>query len=284
MINKVAFPEADQVVAKNDKATNEEKRWRKQANKGFKGFASKYKKLQDDFTALLTNTTDGTQLLEKLKATADPLKKLTPDDTEELKFELPEATDFAADFAGYDFSKKETWENPADKANWPIALTKRKIAIKLIMKVITSADAFEIDKPHSEAEMVADEQKWKEYAASIKVKKEKDEKLTFKTGAKLFGIEAFNAFAGDFVQYDEEKGWKGPSGIQKLLNWDGSAGPRALWDVSQGGNILLSNSKSFTYKLNEDSKGWTPMVNPTFMALRDYLENLFSGSAFIAIE
>ena len=284
LINKVAFPEADQVVAKNDKATNEEKRWRKQANKGFKGFASKYKKLQDDFTALLTNTTDGTQLLEKLKATADPLKKLTPDDTEELKFELPEATDFAADFAGYDFSQAATWENPADKANWPIALTKRKIAIKLIMKVITSADAFEIDKPHSEAEMVADEQKWKEYAASIKVKKEKDEKLTFKTGAKLFGIEAFNAFAGDFVQYDEEKGWKGPSGIQKLLNWDGSAGPRALWDVSQGGNILLSNSKSFTYKLNEDSKGWTPMVNPTFMALRDYLENLFSGSAFIAIE
>ena len=76
----------------------------------------------------------------------------------------------------------------------------------------------------------------------------------------------------------------GPAGVQKLINWDGCAGPRALWDVSQGGNILLSNSKSFTYKLNEDSKGWTPMANPSFLVLKDYLANLFSGNALAIVE
>ena len=280
LINKVDIPDADQVVAKNDKANDDEKRLREKANRGFKGLADRYKKLQGDFTALLTNTADGTKLLEKLTAISDPLKKLTPKDKEELKFELPEANAFAADFTGYDFSKKETWENPADEANWPIALTKRKIAVKLIMQVITSSEAFKTGQ-FSEDVVVADELKWKDYVASIKVKKDDKEEMS---GFKKFGIEFVNAFAGDFVSYDEDKGWKGPAGVQKLINWDGCAGPRALWDVSQGGNILLSNSKSFTYKLNEDSKGWTPMVNPSFMALRDYLENLFSGSAFVAIE
>ena len=99
-----------------------------------------------------------------------------------------------------------------------------------------------------------------------------------------FGIEAFNSFAGDFVTYDEDKGWTGPAGVQKLINWDGCAGPRALWDVSQGGNILLSNSKGITYKLNEDSKGWTPMANPSFLVLKDYLANLFSGNALAIVE
>lgn len=285
VLNKKEFPDTPNIIVDlPQNATDAEKTRRQEMCNDISTCRTKYKDLRKDVDAFIKNTKDGKQLLEQLKATADPLKKLTPDDKEELKFDLPKETAFAADFTGYDFSQAETWENPVDKAHWPMAQTERKIAIKLIMQVITSSEAFKIGHSHPEAEMVADEQKWKEYAASIEVKKEDDEKLTFKTGAELFGIEAFNAFAGDFVQYDEEKGWKGPSGVQKLLNWDGSAGPRALWDVSQGGNILLSNSKSFTYKLNEDSKGWTPMVNPSFMALRDYLENLFSGSAFVAIE
>lgn len=286
VLNKKEYPNTPDILVDLPKnATAAEKTRRTEISNSIgKQWKSKYDALCKDVDTFIKNTKDGKQLLEQLKATADPLKKLTPDDKEELKFKLPEATAFAADFTGYDFSQAETWENPVDKAHWPMAQTERKIAIKLIMQVITSSEAFVIGHSHSEAEMVLDEQKWKDYAASIKAKKEDDEKLTLEEGAKLFGTEFVNAALGDFIQYDEEKGWKGPSGVQKLLNWDGSAGPRALWDVSQGGNILLSNSKSFTYKLNEDSKGWTPMVNPSFMALRDYLENLFSGSAFTAIK
>ena len=281
MVNKVELKSADFITDKPaDSASDAEKNAYQQAAQFLNLFIDNYNEVLKSYKILANDTKDGTKLVAALKAVSDPLKKITPKDKEELKFALPQAADFGADFLGYDFSVQATWSQPEAEENWPIEKTKKQLAIKLIKQVITSSGAFETDCQNTEDQMVENEEKWKEYAASIKVKKAAEEESTLIK----FGIEAFNSFAGDFVTYDEDKGLTGPAGVQKLINWDGCAGPRALWDVSQGGNILLSNSKSFTYKLNEDSKGWTPMANPSFLVLKDYLANLFSGNALAIVE
>lgn len=68
-----------------------------------------------------------------------------------------------------------------------------------------------------------------------------------------------------FVSYDEDKDEfsAGPSSWRKLVNTGGAAGPRALWEVSQGGTILMSSNDAYTMQLKNEGDGhWEKISNP----------------------
>ena len=76
--------------------------------------------------------------------------------------------------------------------------------------------------------------------------------------------------------------WSTP-GIQELVNWKGAAGPRAFCEYTGAGNILLSNNKGFTYKLDDDSAGFEAMRNPDLQAVKEYLSSLFKATEPLVI-
>ncbi len=84
------------------------------------------------------------------------------------------------------------------------------------------------------------------------------------------------------VQVDNSGIWSVP-GVQGLLNWKGAAGPRAFSEYTGAGNILLSNNKGFTYKLDDDSAGFEAMRNPDLQAVKEYLSSLFKATEPLVI-
>lgn len=57
----------------------------------------------------------------------------------------------------------------------------------------------------------------------------------------------------------------------KLFNINGSAGPRALWEASQKGKILVSNNSANTMSLNDTSDSWVSSPNPDLSAIKTLL-------------
>jgi len=55
--------------------------------------------------------------------------------------------------------------------------------------------------------------------------------------------------------------WDVAPGISKILNMDGSAGPRALWEVSTKGNVIMSSENGGSLHLKNDSTGWERSQN-----------------------
>ena len=84
------------------------------------------------------------------------------------------------------------------------------------------------------------------------------------------------------VQVDEHGSWSVP-GVEGLLNWKGAAGPRAFSEYTGAGNILLSNNKGFTYKLDDDAAGFEAMRNPDLQAVKEYLSSLFKATEPLVI-
>lgn len=84
------------------------------------------------------------------------------------------------------------------------------------------------------------------------------------------------------VVVDGSDSWSVP-GVEGLLNWKGAAGPRAFSEYTGAGNILLSNNKGFTYKLDDDSAGFEAMRNPDLQAVKEYLSSLFKATEPLVI-
>ena len=84
------------------------------------------------------------------------------------------------------------------------------------------------------------------------------------------------------VVVDGSDSWSIP-GVEGLLNWKGAAGPRAFSEYTGAGNILLSNNKGFTYKLDDDSAGFEAMRNPDLQAVKEYLSSLFKATEPLVI-
>lgn len=63
-----------------------------------------------------------------------------------------------------------------------------------------------------------------------------------------------SAGLGDLVSYDEDSDeWTVAGSLQGLLNINGKAGPRSLWDASQSNGEILMSSNSATYMLPSTS-------------------------------
>ena len=84
------------------------------------------------------------------------------------------------------------------------------------------------------------------------------------------------------VVVDGSDSWSVP-GVEGLLNWKGAAGPRAFSEYTGAGNILLSNNKGFTYKLDDDAAGFEAMRNPDLDAIKEYLRSLFKNTEPLVI-
>ena len=77
--------------------------------------------------------------------------------------------------------------------------------------------------------------------------------------------------------------WWSVPGIHELVNWKGAAGPRTYCEYTGAGNILLSNNKGFTYKLDDDAAGFEAMRNPDLDAIKEYLRSLFKNTEPLVI-
>lgn len=79
----------------------------------------------------------------------------------------------------------------------------------------------------------------------------------------------------DIANYDSSsKEWKGFDSITKLLNINGKAGTRSLWEVGGQGSILLSANSAETIELGKDSGGWKTNPNMTKITMSQVLDKL----------
>ncbi|GEM_PF-6686371 len=121
------------------------------------------------------------------------------------------------------------------------------------------------------------EENWTAFKNSIKLK----EKGHVAGSATSGGLRAFGkSFAKATLpvllgigEVDDD-GAKAFGSIKKLLNTDGCAGPRAVWDVVTNGNILISTDEQHTFKLNASGNGWEPVTNAGLDSLKNYLASL----------
>lgn len=75
---------------------------------------------------------------------------------------------------------------------------------------------------------------------------------------------------GSIVGIDADT--QGNNSAGKLFNWNGQAGPRAVWETGGAGGILISNNAGKTYKLKETGDGWESIDNPGVTALKEFLK------------
>ncbi|MGM9699501.1 MAG: phage baseplate assembly protein V [Prevotella sp.] len=126
-----------------------------------------------------------------------------------------------------------------------------------------------------------DDEQWQKAVESIVPHQNTDDELASDQKQKMKNeliTSLLGPLAAEFgVQVDEHGSWSVP-GVQGLLNWKGAAGPRAFSEYTGAGNILLSNNKGFTYKLDDDSAGFEAMRNPDLQAVKEYLSSLFKAT------
>lgn len=241
------------------------------AYKALNDFVKDYNGLVEKVESLIDRTKDGGALIAALNATATSLKDTYP----KLKYQLPQKTAFSVGFLGYDLSQKANWEDI--KLDWPSADVQKKITVTVFLEVLKHWDFLDVTslQDATVGQLLADDMAaWREQMHALEEKKEEGTSFM-----KSLGVSVGNEFLGEFVEFSENgiKDTKAPKGLRTLFNYGGEAGPRSAWDIGTGGNILLSNSDSYTYLLNEDATGWKPLYNPGIDLLKDYLVRVFDA-------
>ena len=175
----------------------------------------------------------------------------------------------------------------------PAGLTKMvmKKCIYDVLRGFDDSQLFSIDDEAPIGTAITDEsdEKWQEFVdAIVPYKMSKEEKVKEKD--KKIGQEIANTlFAPLLAEIGVERNitkngqWWSVPGIYELVNWKGAAGPRAFCEYTGAGNILLSNNKGFTYKLDDDAAGFEAMRNPDLDAIKEYLRSLFKNTEPLVI-
>lgn len=263
---------SDQFIRPGDELMPEERVFYERGRAVLQKFVNDYNSLNATMELFLNDTKDGERLMAVLEAEAASLKATYP----QLKYQLPQQTVFGVDFLGYDFTQQENWE--VKRENWPSDAVTKKIILTVFLEVLKHWDFLDVTPFRDETaeQMLADDMTaWREQMHALEEKKEEGTSFM-----KSLGVSLGNEFLGEFVEFSENgiKDTKAPKGLRTLFNYGGEAGPRSAWDIGTGGNILLSNSDSYTYLLNEDATGWKPLYNPGIELLKDYLVRAFDAN------
>lgn len=108
---------------------------------------------------------------------------------------------------------------------------------------------------------IRDDDEWQSFINSVK-------KIPESKASSFFSN--LGSGLGSIVGVDADS--SGNNSVGKLMNWNGQAGPRAVWETGGGGGILISNNASKTYKLKETGDGWESIDNPGIIALKEFLK------------
>ena len=214
---------------------------------------------------------------------------------EEKKFKAPDKPIVTpAEALGIELNSAEDLEKLIKK---PVAisagLTKKvmKACIYEVLRGFDDSKYFSIDDeaPSGSAIMDDSDAKWQEFVDAIVPYKmtEAEQEAASKDMMKNELINNLVApLAAEFgIERNVTKNgqWWSVPGIQELVNWKGAAGPRTYCEYTSAGNILLSNNKGFTYKLDDDAAGFEAMRNPDLDAIKEYLRSLFKNTEPLVI-
>lgn len=175
----------------------------------------------------------------------------------------------------------------------PTGLTKvvMKKCIYEVLRGFDDADYFSIDDEAPSLDAIADDsdEKWQEFIDAIvpykmteadKKKAESEKKWNEITNALVAPLASTIGIERNVTKNGQ---WWSVPGIHELVNWKGAAGPRTYCEYTGAGNILLSNNKGFTYKLDDDAAGFEAMRNPDLDAIKEYLRSLFKNTEPLVI-
>ena len=175
----------------------------------------------------------------------------------------------------------------------PAGLTKMvmKKCIYDVLRGFDDSQLFSIDDEAPIGTAITDEsdEKWQEFVDAIVPYKMSEEEKAKEKG-KQKGLEVLNTLVAPFLaEFGVERNitkngqWWSVPGIYELVNWKGAAGPRAFCAYTGAGNILRSNNRGFTYKLDDDDAGFEAMRNPDLDAIKEYLRSLFKNTEPLVI-
>lgn len=199
-----------------------------------------------------------------------------------------------AEALGMELNTAEDLEKLLNKPVTISAGLTKKVMKKCIYEVLRGFDDskyFSIDDeaPSGSAIMDDSDVKWQEFVDAI-VPYKMDEKEKKAAKKEMMKNELINnlvaPLAAEFgIERNVTKNgqWWSVPGIQELVNWKGAGGPRTYCEYTSAGNILLSNNKGYTYRLDDDAAGFEAMRNPDLDAIKEYLRSLFKNTEPLVI-